>query len=170
MAGWTSAYLVDSGASPTAATWGLAGHWVGLIVGRVVLGSRLEHRKEQAIMAATLAAAAGVAIMVTARAPVVTLAMPFAIGVAISIVTPTALAIAGDRYPQLPGTVFGVLMTLAQAGAMIAPVVIGFIAARAGIRSGLATLVVTSLAIAVLAASLARSAATGARCARGGRR
>jgi len=88
--------------------------------------------------------------MVTARSPVVLAVGPFAVGVAIALVMPTSLALAGERMAGNPGTLFGVLLTLAQVGGMILPASIGLVADRAGVRPGLAILALSCAAIALI--------------------
>lgn len=150
MAGWTSTYLVERGLTPFAATWGLAAHWAGLIAGRLILGGRVDAHKREAVAAAAVAAACSVALLIGMHSRLVLFVMPAIIGVAISTVTPTLLALGGDRYPQFGGTVFGVLLTAAQLGAVIAPAAIGVIADRWSVRAGLVLLLLTSAGIALL--------------------
>jgi MFS family permease len=63
-------------------------------------------------------------------------------------VVPTSLALAGERYPRHAGTLFGLLLTCAQAGAMIMPALIGLAARRVGLRLALSLLVACGVAIA----------------------
>jgi MFS family permease len=150
MAGWTSTYLIERGLSPVAATWALAAHWAGLIAGRLMLGSRVERRKAQAVLRCAIAAFAGVALLAAAGSPAWLLALPAVIGICISVVTPTLLALGGDAYPQFGGTVFGVLLTAAQVGAIVVPASIGIVADQWSVRAGLLLLLLTSAGIAVL--------------------
>lgn len=150
MAGWTSTYLIQRGLTPVAATWALASHWAGLIAGRLLLGGRVERHKARAVRRCAIAATAGVALLAGLNAPPALLLLPAVIGVCISIVTPTLLALGGDRYPRFGGTVFGILLTAAQVGAIVIPGAIGVIADRWNVRAGLSLLLVTSAVIAVL--------------------
>jgi putative MFS transporter len=110
MAGWTSTYLGAMGFTQSAATWALSSHWLGLVAGRVMFSRHVDRGKAAAIARAALAGA--VLIGVFAAAPWTWLlgAAPFAIGLAIAVVVPTSLALAGERYPSHPGTLFGVLL------------------------------------------------------------
>jgi len=155
LAGWTPAYLAHAGVSPAWVSRGLAAHWGGLILGRVVLGPRVDRRKEAAIVACALAAAAGVVVLAVATAPWLVVAMPAVIGVAIAVLTPTTLALAGDRVPEAPGTVFGTMLALAQVGSMAAPALIGALADRAGLRAAILVLAAGSAGIALLGRWLA---------------
>jgi len=150
MAGWTSTYLIARGLSPFAATWALALHWAGLIGGRLAFGPRVERYKREAVGAAATAAIATLATLLVVQSSIALFVLPAIVGVAISIVTPTLLALGGDRYPQFGGTVFGVLLTSAQVGAVVVPAAIGVLADAWTVRLSLSLLLLTSTAIVVL--------------------
>jgi fucose permease len=151
MAGWTSTYLTTAGVAPEAATWGLSSHWLGLIAGRLLFSGRLDGVKREAIVRAAIGGAAVIAVFVGLPVPLVLACGPFAAGLAIAVIVPTALAFAGDRFPGNAGTLFGALLTLAQVGGIVVPSLIGAIAEEAGVRAGLSLLVVNCLAVALLA-------------------
>jgi fucose permease len=94
--------------------------------------------------------------MVGARAGPVLAVMPFCLGMSIALVMPTALALAGERYPGNPGVLFGALLTLAQIGGMALPAAIGAVAERAGIRTGLALVAGSCGVIVVVVSVLSR--------------
>ena len=56
------------------------------------------------------------------------------IGLGMSAVFPTALGLAGDRFPQQSGTVFGAIMTLALVGGAAGPMVGGWAATSSPAR------------------------------------
>jgi fucose permease len=97
---------------------------------------------------AALAGAAIVALFVAIPSPVVLAAAPFAIGLAISVIMPTSLALAGECCVGNAGTLFGILLTLAQAGSMILPALVGAVAEGWGLRAGMSLVVVNGVAIA----------------------
>jgi fucose permease len=156
MAGWTSTYLLGQGFSPQAAAWALSSYWFGLIAGRLALSRFVDRDKLRAVAATAAAGALLTLVLALASAPAVLAAVPFFVGVSISLLVPTELAVAGERSPGNAGMVFGVMMTAAQVGAMALPALVGVVAERAGLRSGMALLVVTSASIAVLAARARR--------------
>jgi MFS family permease len=82
-------------------------------------------------------------------------AMPFVVVVTMGIIMPTALALGGERYPRHAGTLFGLLLTVAQVGAMVQPALIGVAAETSGVRGGLAIVVLTNVAIAIICARVA---------------
>jgi MFS family permease len=151
MAGWTSTYLNASGFTASAATWGLSSHWLGLTAGRVLFAGRVDRVKRVAIVRAALAGAAAMAVFAASGIPAVLAVAPFVIGVAISVIMPTSLAFAGEHCRGNTGTLFGVLLTLAQGGSVILPAMIGVTAERWGLRAGMSLLAVNSLAIAAVA-------------------
>ena len=148
MAGFTSTYLTTLGFTAASATWVLSLHWVGLIAGRLAFARRVDRSKARAIVAASSAGAAGVLVLALASSPVILAAAPFANGVAIGIIMPTGLALGGERYPRNAGTLFGLLLTVAQAGAMTLPAIIGGMSEWGGVRAGMAVLVVNNLLVA----------------------
>ena len=159
LAGWTTTYLTADGVSPAAATWVLAAVWGGWVAGRLVFARRVDRNKEGAVTVAAAAGAVCVTVMVLARDVRVMLVAPPLTGLVTAIVMPTILAIAGERYPRHAGTLFGVLLTLAQLAAMILPSAVGLVAERAGVRAGLSLLIGTA---GLIAATMAAMRATDA--------
>jgi fucose permease len=157
MAGWTSTFLTVAGFSPEGATWALSSHWLGLIAGRVIFSRRVDRLKDAAIARAAVCGAACLLVFVALPWTAVLVTGPFAIGLAIAVIVPTSLAFAGDRYPGNAGTLFGVLLTLAQVGGIVVPALIGLIAERAGVRAGLSVLVVNCLVVASVSRRAARA-------------
>jgi fucose permease len=150
-AGWTSSYLAADGFTPVAATFGLASHWLGLLAGRIVFAGRVDRAKRRALIRGALLGAGILLAMLVVPARPVLIAGPFAAGVAIAVIVPTALALAGDSCRGNAGTLFGVLLTMAQVGGMALPPLIGAIAERAGLRLALLTAVANALGIALIA-------------------
>jgi MFS transporter, FHS family, glucose/mannose:H+ symporter len=56
------------------------------------------------------------------------------IGLGLSAIFPTALGLAGDRFPGETGTVFGALMTVAAVGGMVGPTAGAWLAGNAPLR------------------------------------
>jgi MFS family permease len=151
MAGWTSTMLTDSGFTPAAATWLLSSHWLGLIAARILFSHRVDRVKRTAIVRAALCGSLSILIFAAAPWDVTLIGGPFVIGFAIAVIVPTSLALAGDRLPGNAGTLFGMLLTLAQVGGIVMPVLIGLVADRAGVRVGLSLLVANGLVVALVA-------------------
>jgi fucose permease len=151
-AGWTSTYLNASGFTPAAATWGLSSHWLGLLIGRVLFARRVDRAKRIAIVRSALAGGAVLLVMIALPFPPVLTFGPFTAGIAIGVVVPTSLALAGERLPGNPGTLFGLLLTMAQGGGMLLPPLLGAMADLTSLRVAL----LLAVANAVIIASLAR--------------
>lgn len=149
-AGWTSSYLSASGLTPVAATVGLSSHWLGLLVGRALFAARVDRNKRAGVIRGALSGAAILTAMIASPTSGVLAVGPFAAGVAIAVVVPAALALAGDRFPGNSGTLFGVLLTMAQVGGMTLPPLIGAAAQATSLRVALTLAVANALTIAVL--------------------
>jgi fucose permease len=157
MAGWTSTFLLASGASASAATIILSSHWLGVILSRLIFSRLVDRTKAAVIERSAIAAALCLLLWVTSSGSVVLAAGPFIIGMAIALVLPTSLALAGERVAGSPGTLFGTLLTLAQVGGMVLPASIGLVAERAGVRPGLALLIASCAAIAMVVRHISAS-------------
>lgn len=150
MAGWISTYLGAHGFSPTAATWLLASHWLGLVVARLTLSHRVDRDKPSAIVVASLAGSATIVAFASGAAEWLLLLGPFAIGCAIAIVVPTTLALGAERIAVTAGALFGMLLTLAQIGGMVMPALVGVAAERMGLGVGLGLVAVNGVLVAAI--------------------
>ena len=74
------------------------------------------------------------------------------IGLSYAGVFPTALAIAGDTYRKMTGTVFGLLFAIALVGGMSFPWAVGQISQGLGVRYGMVVPLAGAAGICVLAA------------------
>jgi fucose permease len=155
-AGWTSSYLSASGFSPVVATWGLSSHWLGLLVGRVVFARRVDHAKAAAIIRGALSGAAVLLVLILVPVPAILSLGPFVVGVAIAVVVPTSLALAGERSAGNAGALFGLLLTMAQVGGMVLPPLIGVVAEATSLRLALVLGVANAVIIARLALESSR--------------
>jgi MFS family permease len=77
------------------------------------------------------------------------------IGLGLSAIFPTALALAGDRFPNDTGTVFGAIMTVALIGGSSGPAIASFAAARGPLKV-LWIPVMCAVAVAISALSITR--------------
>jgi len=150
MAGWTASFLVTTGEGASTATWVLSSHWLGLILSRALLAGRVDRAKSATIERGAVLSAFFILILVLSTSRAVLLASPFVIGLAMALVMPTLLALAGERFPGHAGALFGGLLTLAQVGGMALPSSIGFVGERAGLRPALALLVGSYMTIALV--------------------
>ncbi|HYN02917.1 MAG TPA: MFS transporter [Vicinamibacteria bacterium] len=150
--GFTTTFLTSEvGMSVRAASYALAGYWAALMLTRAWLGrGRSPLTGPRLVLASAALSALATALLVTASAVPVAVAMVFALGAALAAIFPAVLGVAGARFPAHSGTVFGLLFTMALAGGMTLPWVTGQAAAAWGLRPALGLVVLQFLAVCVL--------------------
>jgi len=161
--GYVSTFLTrEIGSSVRAASWVVAAYWAGLMLARVAL-SRVALRVPgpRIVIGSALAAAVGLAVLASARQAELAVAATVFVGTALSGIFPTALGMVGARYAAYTGTVFGLLFTAALTGGVTLPWLIGQVAQERGLRTALAFVVVTFLAVAALQWAAARRMGSG---------
>jgi FHS family glucose/mannose:H+ symporter-like MFS transporter len=156
IAGWTSTYADVAGYAPRIAALVLAAYWAALMLSRVVAAKMLQGiGKSQLVVGVALVSLAGCAVLLSARSLVLLFVGTALIGLSYGPIFPTALAMAGDRYSQRAGTVFGLLFSIALVGGMTFPWAVGQVSQRVGVRAGmivpaLGAIGIVGLALAVL--------------------
>lgn len=155
---FTSHWLRGAGASEALATLALAAYQAGMLTGRIVAGRMLTRvsKYKVVIVAASFGVAATV-FMWMAQTPQLRFVAAALIGLSFAPLYPTVLAIAGDRYQRLAGSVFGVLFAFGMLGGMIAPKVIGAVS-TANVSNGVLVAVAGSVAVVLLAVVAMRGA------------
>ena len=134
-----------------------------------VAGTRalVSHGRGASCWRAPRTSAVVTALLVTATAPFLAVAMVVVLGAALAGIFPAVLGVAGSRYPAHSGTVFGILFTMALSGGMTLPWVTGQAAAAWGLRKALGLVVLQFLAVVALqwlvTAGRARPATAGGR-------
>lgn len=138
IAGWTSTYVAASGHSPRIATLVLLAYWAALMVSRILAASLLRRvGKSQLVVAAALLSVGACALLLSTRSLSLLLAATALIGLSYGPIFPTTLAIAGDRYSQRAGTVFGLLFSIALMGGMLFPWAYGQVSQNVSVRAGM---------------------------------
>jgi len=138
IAGWTSTYANATGYSPRLATLVLAAYWGALMLSRILAMRILRGvAKSHLVLGAALLSLGGSAVLLSARSLILLFVGTAFIGLSYGPVFPTTLAMAGDRYTQRAGTVFGLLFSIALIGGMMFPWTVGQISQAAGVRSGM---------------------------------
>jgi fucose permease len=136
--GWSSTYVAETGLGARTATLILAGYWAALMVGRLLVARILKFvGKRGLVLGSGLGALVGAAILLTSRLEGMLVAGVLLLGFSYAGVFPTALAIAGDTYRKMTGTVFGLLFAIALVGGMSFPWAVGQISQRLGVRYGM---------------------------------
>jgi fucose permease len=136
--GWTSTFVNTIGYSARAATLVLASYWAALMVSRMVAARVLQGiGKSHLVLIMALISLLGCAVLLATRSLILLFAGTALIGVSYGPIFPTTLAIAGDRYPERAGTVFGLLFSIALMGGMLFPWSVGQVSQRLSIRAGM---------------------------------
>jgi fucose permease len=160
LGGYFSTFLAQALATPVArASYLLAGYWAAIMVGRLVLSRGLLRRTgpHGAVLLGAAGAAIGALIVATAPSASVAVAGMILTGLALAGNFPTVLGIAGARFPDHSGTVFGILFTVALTGGMTMPWLAGHLAAWAGLRLVFVLVAANFAAIAALNAAARRA-------------
>ena len=152
ISGWTSTYVGEAGLGARTATLILAGYWAALMAGRLVVARLLKFvGKEQLVLASGVGALLGAGILLTNRSEAMLVAGVLVIGLSYAGVFPTTLAIAGDAYRKMAGTVFGLLFAIALLGGMSFPWAVGQISQALGVRYGMVVPLAGAAGICILA-------------------
>lgn len=138
IAGWTSTYAGVIGYSPRLATLVLAAYWATLMLSRMLAARVLQGiGKSHLVLGVALLSLGGTAVLLSARSPMGLFTGTALIGLSYGPIFPTTLAIAGDRYTQRAGTVFGLLFSIALIGGMTFPWAVGQVSQQIGVRLGM---------------------------------
>jgi len=156
--GYTAAYLTRDVRLPLgAASYLLAAYWAALMVSRMALSRLLLYfNGPGVVMLSGLGAAAGAVLLMLAHSLPAAAAGTVLIGMSFAGIYPTVLGLAGARFEDASGTVFGIIFAIALVGGMTVPWMVGQIAARTGLRTALVLPVFCGVMICVLQALIAR--------------
>jgi fucose permease len=151
--GWTSTFVNTVGYSARAATLVLASYWAALMVSRMLAARVLQAMgKSQLVLVSGLLSLLGCAALLSTRSLILLFAGTAMIGLSYGPIFPTTLAIAGDRYSQRAGTVFGLLFSIALMGGMLFPWTVGQVSQQLSVRAGMIVLLLGAVGIVVLSA------------------
>jgi len=136
--GWTSTFVNTMGYSSRTATLVLASYWAALMVSRMLAARALQGiGKAQLVLIIVLISILGCAFLLATRSLILLFAGTALIGLSFGPIFPTTLAIAGDRYSERAGTVFGLLFSIALLGGMLFPWIVGHVSQRFSMRAGM---------------------------------
>jgi MFS transporter, FHS family, glucose/mannose:H+ symporter len=153
--GWTSTYAGEAGFPARTATFILAGYWASLMAGRLVVAQLLKFvSKERLVLASGGGALLGAAILLSNRTAIMLSLGVLLTGLSYSGIFPTVLAIAGDNYRKLVGTVFGLLFSIALVGGMSFPWLVGHVSQAWGVRYGMIVPLAGAAVICILASRI----------------
>jgi len=165
--GWTTTFFTEELQTPARqALVYLALYWLGMMLARTTLGATLRRFAPSRILfgCITIGIAGALSVIVTRTAFVAALGV-FLVGVGFSATFPLVLGLVADRYADLSGTAFSVVMVLALIGGMTLPYVTGVLGASYGLRASLLIVPAALILLAVLLSLVsARSSAAAAEC------
>ncbi|MFN7994920.1 MAG: MFS transporter [Bryobacteraceae bacterium] len=160
LGGYISTYLTREIRLPlSSASYALAGFWAAIMLSRA-LSSRVLLRVPgpRIIMCSAAVSALASAALVLAGGAGTAVIAAVTLGFGLAGIYPTTLGVAGARFAEHSGTVFGILFTVALAGGMLLPWGVGQIANSAGMRAGLALAPVSFLMILLIASRIGQRA------------
>jgi MFS transporter, FHS family, glucose/mannose:H+ symporter len=151
--GWTSTFVNTVGYSAQTATLVLASYWGALMVSRMLAARVLEGiGKSQLVLIIALTSMLGCAVLLATRSLVLLFVGTALIGLSYGPIFPTTLAIAGDRFSERAGTVFGLLFSIALIGGMLLPWSVGQVSERVSVRAGMIVPTLGAVGIILLSA------------------
>lgn len=154
---WTSKIVADAlHTSPNRANIALVALSAALGAGRIAAALFLRWLgSARTIWLSTAVIVAGSIVMRNATQISGMIMATIIIGLGLSAIFPTALGMAGDRFPEETGTVFGAIMAVALVGGTAGPRIAGWIAPY-GIRRVLLIPIFAAVGVAALAVIIAR--------------
>lgn len=153
--GWTSTYVNSGGYPPRTATLVLAVFWAALMLSRLLAARLLKAmRKSQVVFTNALLSIVGCLILLSAGSLPLLIAGTALIGLSYGPIFPTTVAIAGDRYRERAGTVFGLLFSIALIGGMSFPWAVGHFSQRFSLHAGMMVPAGGAIAITLLSGVL----------------
>lgn len=151
--GWTSTFVNEELAvAQKTALIVLSLYWMGMMLARLALGTILRHVPPVRVLYVCLSVGfiGAITLLMTHSVQVAGLGV-FMLGIGFAATFPTVLGIVGDRYAQLSGTAFSMVITMALLGGMLLPWLTGVLGGAYGMRG---SFLIVPAAILLLAALL----------------
>jgi len=161
--GWTSTFVHEELAVAAGkALVILSLYWLGMMLARIALGSILRRTSHFTVLYVCLAIAfAGSALLLTTQSVAMATVGVFLLGVGFAAMFPTVLGFIGDRYADLSGTAFSLVIAMALVGGMLLPYVAGILGGKYGMRRSFviipAALVMLGILLGILSRGLRRA-------------
>lgn len=158
MADWSAVYLHDHlDASPGVAATGFVAFAVGMTVSRFV-ADRVVTRFGPGVVVRAAGVGGALGLLLVVAVPIVPLAIAgfFLVGVSFAPVVPVAFRAAGQGIGGHHRLAW--VVTIGYLGTVAGPIIIGSVTTAAGLRAGLAVLVLVGAAVAVAAPATASPA------------
>jgi MFS transporter, FHS family, glucose/mannose:H+ symporter len=160
--GWTATYFQEElGVDGQRALVFLSLYWLGMMLARLALGAVLRRAAPARVLLACLGLAlAGAALLLGTRSLGLAAVGVFLLGAGFAATFPVVLGLVGDRYAQLSGTAFSVVIVMALTGGMLLPFATGALGATYGLRGSFLIVPAALLLLAVLLTVVSRRLAT----------
>jgi fucose permease len=159
--GWTATFFADE--LDVAARWTLvllALYWLGLMLGRLALGTVLRTISPARAMFGCIALGlAGSALLVGAHQVAGAALGVLLLGGGFAATFPVVLGFVADRYSALSGTAFSIVIAMALVGGMLLPYVAGLLGSAYGLRTAFMLVPAALVLLALLLSVAARRAA-----------
>jgi fucose permease len=134
--GWTATYFQEElGLGGQRALVFLSLYWLGMMLVRLALGWLLRRASPARVLMGCLGVAlVGAFLLIGTESVTSAGAGVFLIGCGFAATYPVVLGFVGDRYEQLSGTAFSVVIVMALVGGMLLPYATGALGAVYGLR------------------------------------
>ena len=151
--GWTATYFQEElGLAGQRALVFLSLYWLGMMLMRLALGWLLRRTSAARVLLGCLGVALiGAFLLIGTESVAAAGAGVFLLGCGFAATFPVVLGFVGDRYEQLSGTAFSVVIVMALIGGMLLPYATGALGAVYGLRG---SFLIIPTALVLLAALL----------------
>lgn len=157
--GWSSTFILEELSTPMdRAVFYLSFYWLGMLGSRFLFSQLMKRISPAKTFRFCLGAAiSGSLLMIFTDNLPLTIFGLVLLGVGLAMVFPILLGYIGDIYPELSGTAFSIVLTIALVGGMIIPYVIGMLGNSFGLRYTFAIIPI-SLTVMLIIFGFARTA------------
>jgi fucose permease len=156
--GWTSTFVNEELAvEARTALVVLSLYWMGMMLARVALGTFLRSVPPVRVLYVCLSFGliGAIALLMTNSVQVASVGV-FMLGVGFAATFPTILGFVGERYAELSGTAFSLVIAMALCGGMLMPWLAGVLGASYGMRGSFVIVPAALLLLAALLGILSR--------------
>jgi MFS transporter, FHS family, glucose/mannose:H+ symporter len=163
--GWTSTFVNEELAvSPRTALVVLSLYWMGMMLARLALGTVFRNASPVRLMFSCIAIGmiGALTLLFTSHLLAASVGV-FLLGVGFAATFPTVLGFVGERYAELSGTAFSLVIAMALFGGMLLPWVAGLIGSTYGMRQSFAIVPAALVLLAILLGILSRRTGTAPR-------
>ena len=152
MMGWLTSFFVDSGVMTNDfAQVVTSALWIALLVGRFSCsGLAMRFRPYQMILVMAAGQLGFLYLLIQSHSFGMMMVATIGLGLSMSGMYGTSVSNAGDLFARYP-VCMGFFVLLTSMGAVVAPSAVGMVANIAGMRSGLAVLLIAAAALIVMA-------------------